>query len=513
MILNEIKLNIDEDIEKLKKFAAKKSGINYSDIKYFKVLKKSVDARDKSDIKFVYSVEIDNKTYVQKDMEYKQIKTNIKPIICGFGPCGMFAALRLCQYGLKPIIIERGDKIENRKIKVQNFWKKGELDENSNVQFGEGGAGLFSDGKLNTGIKSTYIKDVIDTFIENGAPEEISYLNKPHIGTDNLYNVVKNIRQKILSYGSEIFFNVRLSDIEIKDNKIKKVITADNTFESPVLILAQGHSAADIFNMLYSKNVHVLQKPFSVGLRIEHLQEFLNKVQYGKFCNNKNLPKADYKLSYADKFQNTAYTFCMCPGGFVVASSCAQNSIVTNGMSLYSRDNINCNSAVLVNVDEQDFKSSHPLAGLEYQKNIEKAAFEISDSYNAPCQTFGDFLNNIKTGKFNKILPSYKPGVAGVNLNNLFSERIASVLKNAILDFDKKIKGFSNLNAVLTAPETKSSSPVKISRDEKTLCSVNVKGLYPCGEGSGYAGGIISSAVDGLKTADKIADALLQNIY
>lgn len=513
MILNEIKLNIDEDIEKLKKFAAKKSGINYSDVKYFKVLKKSVDARDKSDIKFVYSVEIDNKTYVQKDIEYKQVKTGIRPIICGFGPAGMFAALRLCQYGIKPIIIERGDNAENRKLKVQNFWESGKLDQNSNVQFGEGGAGLFSDGKLNTGIKSPYIKDVIDAFIQNGAPKEIAFLNKPHIGTDNLYNVVKNIRQKILSYGSEIFFNVRLSDIEIKDNKIKKVITADNTFESPVLILAQGHSAADIFNMLYSKNVHILQKPFSVGVRIEHLQEFLNIAQYGKFYNNENLPKADYKLSYSDKFQNTAYTFCMCPGGFVVASSAFENTVVTNGMSFYSRDNINCNSAVLVNVNERDFQSSHPLAGLKYQQNIEKAAYNLTGSYNAPCQTFGDFLNNRATKQFNEIFPSYKPNVSGADLNTLFSERVTLVLKSAISDFDKKIRGFSNLNAVLTAPETKSSSPVKILREENTFCSVNVFGLYPCGEGSGYAGGIVSSAVDGLRVADKIADALSQNLF
>ena len=513
MIVNEIKLNIDENIDKLKKYAAKKIGINCSDVKYFKVLKKSVDARDKSDIKFVYSVEIDNKTYVQKSIEYKQIKTNMRPVICGFGPAGMFAALRLCQYGIKPIILERGDNAENRKVKVENFWKNGKFHQNSNVQFGEGGAGLFSDGKLNTGIKSPYIKDAIDVFIENGAPEEIGYLNKPHIGTDNLYNVVKNIRQKILSYGGEILFNTQLCDIEIKDNKLKKVITADKTFESPVLILAQGHSAADIFNMLFSKNVHISQKPFSVGVRIEHLQEFLNKAQYGKFYNNTNLPKADYKLAYLDKFSNTAYTFCMCPGGFVVASSAFENTIVTNGMSLYARDNINCNGAVLVNVDERDFKSTHPLAGLEYQQNIEKAAYNISRSYSAPCQTLGDFLNNKPTTNFAEIFPSYKPGVISADLNELFSERITSVLKNAILDFDKKIKGFANKNAVLTAPETKSSSPVKILRDKNTLSSVNVSGLYPCGEGSGYAGGIVSSAVDGLKVADKIADALMQNIY
>ena len=511
MILNDIKLNIDEDLEVLKFKVLKQLKLSPSDLKTFKLIKKSVDARDKNDIHFVCSVAVNELAYER--IIPQKIKSSVRPIVCGFGPAGMFAALYLSLAGLKPIVLERGDKVEIRKGKVDDFWKTGNLDLNTNVQFGEGGAGTFSDGKLTTGINNPLCNEVIKIFIENGAPCDIEYLGKPHIGTDNLSKIVKNIRETILALDGEIFFNTKLSDIEIKNNGINKIISKKDTYTSPILALATGHSARDTYKMLFDKNVMMQQKFFSVGFRIEHRQNFIDKAQYGKFAGHENLPAAEYKFSYHDNNDNNAYTFCMCPGGFVVASSSFKNTVVTNGMSAYDRNGENANSAVLVNVDQKDFKSFHPLAGIDFQETLEEKAFIMAGSnYSAPCQLFGDFLNNCQSNSLGEIKPTYTPSVSFCNLNELFSERINKTLKTAVKFFGNKLKGFDDKNAILTAPETRSSSPVKILRDNGTLQS-NIKGLYPCGEGSGYSGGIMSSAVDGLKVALKIIEDIKSGQY
>lgn len=503
MIINNLNLGLDEDIDVLKFLASKKLNVSVDKIKHFKLIKKSVDARDKNDIHFVCSVIVDTKPAETVKPILKQIKSGIRPVVCGFGPAGMFAALTLAEAGLKPIVLERGSNIEIRQRKVAEFWKYGNLDENSNVQFGEGGAGSFSDGKLTTGINNPLCGEVIRILIENGAPQDIEYLGKPHIGTDLLPAIVKNIRNKILSLGGEILFDNALTGIEIKNGRLNKV-EANTRIETPVLILAAGHSAYDVFKMLYEKGVNIVQKPFSVGFRIEHLQSFINKAQYGKFSGHPNLPKAEYKFSFRDQSGNSAYTFCMCPGGYVVASSSVKGGIVTNGMSENSRGGLNANSAVLVNVDGADFLSSYPLAGIEYQKEIESKAFIMADkTYNAPCQLLDGFLNNKVSKGFTTVQPTYKPSVAFCNLNKLFSDRVLLTLKNAILSMNNKLRGFADGGAILTAPETRSSSPVKILRDSQTL-QTNFAGIYPCGEGSGYAGGIMSSAVDGIRIASKV---------
>ncbi|BBE30601.1 hypothetical protein OSSY52_07420 [Tepiditoga spiralis] len=518
--INNVKLPITHNDEDIKRYIAEKININKSSIKSIKIAKQSIDARKKREmIYFIYSIdfEVENENKIKtslvttspnKNYEMPTVKNKPKlpPIIIGSGPAGLFTGLILAECGLNPIILERGKSVDARKKDINLFWNNGILNTESNVQFGEGGAGTFSDGKLTTLIKDKFgrIKKVLEEFVESGAPKDILYKNKPHIGTDILEVVVKNIRKKITKLGGTIKFQHKVTDLIIENNEAKGVIINNKEkLYSNDIVLAIGHSARDTFKMLYENNLLISQKPFSIGVRIEHLREMIDKSQYGKFFNHPKLGAADYKLSYRTKANRAVYTFCMCPGGQVIASSSEENMIVTNGMSKHARNLKNSNSAILVNVETKDFKSSHPLAGIEFQRYWESEAFKLSNSYKAPSQLFNDFLNNRKTKKFGEIKPSYIPGVALQDLNKCLPNFVSSSLKEGILIMNNKIHGFSDNNAILTGVETRSSSPIRIDRNE--FCeSTNTKNLYPCGEGAGYAGGITSSAVDGIRIAENI---------
>ena len=440
-------------------------------------------------------------------------QNNIRPVIVGSGPAGLFCALLLVKNGIKPIIIEQGKKVEDRKKDLDLFLQTGKLSNTSNTQFGEGGAGTFSDGKLTTGVNNPLGRIVLKEFVNFGAPKEIMYINKPHIGTDNLIKIIANIRNYIINNGGEFLFEEKVVDIEIDDNRIKTIITKDMSnvrqeslkrIDTDTAIFAIGHSARDTFEKLYSKGLKMEKKNFSVGLRIEHKQEDINNAQYGN-KTKLNLPPAEYKLAYHGK-NHSCYTFCMCPGGVVIASSSCNEEIVTNGMSNFLRDGENANSAVLVNVTPDDFKGTSPLDGVYFQKDLEKKAFDLGGrNFYAPIQLVGDFFQNKKTTKLGKVKPTYKPGVTYSNLQEILPDFVIDTLKEGLKDFDKKIKGFADNDAILTGVETRTSSPVRIIRDENTLMS-NIKGIYPCGEGAGYAGGIMTSAIDGMKCAIKILE-------
>lgn len=480
-----------------------------------KIVKKSIDARDKNDVHYNISVEVnvDNEQkYLKlknvsqaKSIEYTPITEsnfNKRPIIIGFGPAGMFAGLTLARAGAKPIIFERGYAVEDRQKAIDKFWSTGVLDTKSNVQFGEGGAGTFSDGKLTTGIKDVRCQFVLKELVKFGAPNEIMYEAKPHIGTDKLINIVRNIREEIISLGGEIHFDSRVSSINVENGALKSVEVNDKNYDADNVILAIGHSARDTFEELYKKGVDIIQKSFSMGVRIEHSQDMINKAQYGEFA--KYLPAADYKLVAHLPNGRSAYTFCMCPGGVVVAAASEENRVVTNGMSYYKRDKENANAALLIGVNTTDFGSDYPLAGMELQRKIEGRAFEVGGSnYNAPAQKVGDFIKNVPSEKAGKIKPSYKPSVKFTDIRKVFPDFINESIGLALTELDKKIKGFASDDVVMTAVESRSSSPVRITRGDNYM-STNVKGLYPCGEGCGYAGGIMSAAVDGVRCAEAL---------
>lgn len=522
-ILN-VKFQINYKQEDILTKAAKLLKINKNVIKSAKIYKRSLDARNKKNIHYICTLEVNLKVNEDKILAKIKDKNIIKfnednfkikkykacsprPIVVGFGPGGMFAGLLLAKAGFKPIIIERGKEIAKRQKDINIFWQGGPLDENSNVQFGEGGAGAFSDGKLNTGIKSKYIRFILKTFVENSAPEDILIEAKPHIGTDNLKSVVRNIRNKIIDLGGEVLFEHTLVDIKLDVNRSVKSILVENNNKlkeifTENIILSIGHSARDTFEMLYKNNVLMQSKAFSIGVRIEHPQELINKAMFGNLC--KKLPPASYKLACHLENKRGVYSFCMCPGGKVVASSSEKGYLVTNGMSNFARDNTNANSALLVNVTTKDFNSDLPLSGVEFQRKWEKKAFELGGgNYFAPVQTVGDFLNDKITTCLGKVKPSYKPNYKFANLKNCLPEFAVSSLKEGILHFDKKISGFAMPDAILTGVETRSSSPVRILRLENGM-SANTIGLYPCAEGAGYAGGIMSSAVDGINSALKL---------
>ncbi|KZL93232.1 NAD(P)/FAD-dependent oxidoreductase [Clostridium magnum] len=520
--VNNIAMNIEEDMSTLKNKVSKKLKISIEDIKEFKILKESIDARKKDNIKFNYAVEVicDNEEKIVKRSNDKDVKLEDavieefklgnkkmkhRPIIVGMGPAGMFAGLLMAQKGYRPLIIERGEKVEDRTETVNRFWSTGELNLESNVQFGEGGAGTFSDGKLTTRIKDNRCDFVLEEFVNSGAPSEIIYSGKPHIGTDILKNVVKNIRQRIIDLGGEIRFNSRFEDIVIKDNYIKSVVVNGEEIPCDNLILAIGHSSRDTYEMLYKRGVFMAPKAFAIGVRVEHSQNMINTNQYGKYANHPRLKAADYRLSYTTQATGRAvYSFCMCPGGEVVAAASEEGMLVTNGMSYYDRDKDNANAAIVVTVGEDDFEGNTPLKGMEFQRYYEKLAYTVGGGgYKAPIQLVGDFLEDRTTTRLGAIKPTYNPGYEFKDLKECLPRYVTQSLKEGLINFDRKIKGFATSDAVLTGIETRTSAPVKITRNEN-LQSINVKGLYPSGEGAGFAGGIISAAVDGIKSAESI---------
>lgn len=484
----------------------------------FRISKKSIDARKKNDIFYSFNVDIEAENECELLKRSKNIikiekkeysfpaskKQKHRPVIIGTGPAGLFAGLVLAQNGYRPILLERGADVKERELKVRQFWKNGILDMETNVQFGEGGAGTFSDGKLTTGIKDFRISKVLEEFVKHGAPEEILYSSKPHIGTDILKRVVSEIRHEITALGGEVLFNTRAEGIETKNGRVCGVCVRTENGEATVmeaekLMLAIGHSARDTMTMLHNIGVSMTQKPFSVGVRIEHLQEMINNAQYGEFSGY--LPPAAYKLSAHLENGRGVYTFCMCPGGLVVNAASETGGVVTNGMSNFSRNERNANSALLVSVAPADLGSDNPLAGIEFQRNIERQAFlQAGGDYSMPIQTVGSFLNSVENEKIKDVLPSVLPKYKFCDFKSIFPDFVISSLREALEIFDKKIRGFSAHDSILTAPETRSSSPVRIQRDEKH--STNILGLYSAGEGGGHAGGIISSAVDGIKTAE-----------
>lgn len=517
----EIKLYLDEEETKLKELLAKKLNISSGDIKEIRIFKKSVDARKKDKIYFVYTLDAEVKDEekllkrfskkgvtkvkdVSRNYQYKDQGDTLRPVVVGSGPSGLFAGLVLAKSGFKPILLERGKDVERRAVDVGFFWNEGKLNPESNVQFGEGGAGTFSDGKLTTLVKDPRSRWILEEFVKGGAPEDILYINKPHIGTDILRNVVKEIRKTIISLGGEVRFDSKFTDLLIEDGRVAGVKVNDKeTIKTDRVLLAPGHSARDTFEMLHSRGVEIKQKAFSIGVRIEHPQSLINEKQYGAASSHEKLGAAEYKLSGHYDNGRSAYTFCMCPGGMVIASSSEAEKIVTNGMSMHSRDGENANSALLVGVSPEDFDGDHPLAGVEFQRRWESLAFKVGGSnYRAPAQRVGDFLEDRASTSLGEISKTYNPGVVMTDLRECLPDYVTETLKMAIVDFDRKIKGFANPDAIMTGVETRSSSPIRIQRD--TSLQSNIRGLYPVGEGAGYAGGIMSAGIDGIKVAEMI---------
>ncbi|HWQ29831.1 MAG TPA: hypothetical protein VN549_02485 [Negativicutes bacterium] len=521
----------NNDMDTVRLLAAKKLGLKEEDIIDIEIIKRSVDARDKRDIQLVYSIEVglagdlslskyrrikdaviiegqESLDEKNKELIFGSRVINNRPIIIGSGPAGLFAGLVLAQNGYKPLILERGGDVDSRTRAIDTFFKSGTFDEVSNVQFGEGGAGTFSDGKLTTRVKDKRIGAVLKAFVEDGAPEEILYLSKPHIGTDILKTLIKNLRNRIIGLGGEVRFFSKVTDILIDNGAARAVVVnGSETIESNAIIAALGHSARDTYHMLFNRGVGIIPKPFSIGVRIEHPQRMIDESQYGGFAGHPVLGAADYLLTTRSSTTGrSAYSFCMCPGGQVVAAASEMGMLVTNGMSEYKRDRENANSALVVSISQEDFPGGHPLAGVEYQRNWEGKAYELGGrSFHAPAQLVGDFLDGRQSHSLGSIRPSYEPGVRLSDLNLCLPGYVTLTMREALRDFDRKIKGFAGSDAVLTGVETRTSAPIRIVRKEN-MESEAVSNFYPAGEGAGYAGGIMSAAVDGIKVAESIME-------
>ncbi|AEF93807.1 FAD dependent oxidoreductase [Desulfotomaculum nigrificans CO-1-SRB] len=522
--VSDIKLTLDQDESEIKQVLLAKLKIKEKDLIDYNIFKRSIDARKRDNIYFVYTIDAvvaqeakilkrfakDKDVAPTPKLNYEYVQTGLvplknRPVVIGTGPAGLFAGLILAQMGYQPLLLERGADVDRRTEVVKKFWSTGELDTECNVQFGEGGAGTFSDGKLTTLIRDLRCRKVLEELVEAGAPTEIMYSHKPHVGTDVLRVVVKNLRQRIISLGGEVRFNAKVTDLLVEQGKVTGVVINDNEqVATEVVILAVGHSARDTFHMLYNKGVEITPKAFSIGVRIEHPQELINAAQYKQFAGHPRLGAAEYKLAYHSPSGRSAYTFCMCPGGVVVAAASEAGGVVTNGMSEHARNAKNANSALLVGVTPADFGSDHPLAGVEFQRQWERKAFELGGrNYHAPAQLVGDFLQDRPSTGFGSVEPSYRKAVALAELKHCLPPYVVQTLKEAIVDFDRKLKGFALPDAVLTGVETRSSSPIRIERNEQR--QANIEGLYPAGEGAGYAGGIVSAAVDGIRVAEAVA--------
>lgn len=538
--ITEIKLPIEladtlkHQDDQIKAALLKRLEIPASDLISFSIFKRGVDARKSHAILYVYNLDVEVKNEAKllvkfkkdshikpaPDTSYHFVATaahapKLRPIVVGFGPAGIFAALILAQSGFNPIVLERGKEVRKRTKDTWGLWRKNTLNPESNVQFGEGGAGTFSDGKLYSQIKDPkhYGRKVIQEFVKAGAPEEIMYVSHPHIGTFRLVGMVEEMRNTIKSLGGEIRFESRVDDIHIENNQVQGVTLQTGEFiATNHLILAVGHSARDTFEMIHNKGIFVEAKPFSIGFRIEHPQGLIDRARYGKSYSEDILNKlgaADYRLVHHAKNGRSVYSFCMCPGGTVVAAASEPNRVVTNGMSQYSRNERNANAGIVVGITPEVDYPDHPLAGIEFQRKLESHAFVLGGgNYNAPGQLIGDFLANRPSTKFGEVIPSYTPGVTLTNLDTALPEFAITAMREAIPAFAKQVQGFDLADGVLTGVETRTSSPIRIKRDDDTLESVNTKGLYPCGEGAGYAGGILSAGVDGIKVAEAVALSL-----
>ncbi len=514
--IGQIPLSLDGGEKELKREAAARLGIPASQVVSLRLVRRSVDARRKDRVHFICTVECETAVPGNfRDAAISPAKPYVyqippccpascRPLVVGFGPAGMFAALILARAGYRPIVIERGAPVEERALDVETFWNGGALSPESNVQFGEGGAGTFSDGKLNTGTKDGRAGFVLREFVKAGAPEEILWQAKPHIGTDRLPGVVREIRREILRLGGEIRFHTAMTKLLFADGSVTGVVLkGGETIETDTVLLAIGHSARDTFQALYAQGIFMEQKAFSMGARIEHMQEMIDKSQYGSFAGHPALGAADYRLAVHLPNGRGVYTFCMCPGGEVVGAASEPGRVVTNGMSRFARDGAHANAALLVGVDPEDFGSEHPLAGMFLQQQVEEKAFQAAGGeYRAPAQTVGDFLRQKPSRCFGDVLPTYRPGVALGSMESCLPEYVTQAMRQGILAMDRRLRGFASPGALLTGPETRSSSPVRILRGEDCQ-SVSVKGLFPCGEGAGYAGGIVSAAVDGIRCAEK----------